>query len=102
MTSKFTPNKSFNTTHLNIKSAIDFAKNFHQILAIVQRDFHKAFIVVSHCILLQTALQLGILSLLKWIQIFVSDLTFKVNLNSYPKWLINLIPVKKDIRRMPS
>ena len=76
---------------LNIKSAINFAENFHQPLAIVQIDFYKAFDLVSHQFLLQTASQLGIpSSLLKWIRIFLSNLTSKINLNGY---LSNFIPL---------
>ena len=74
--------QSAKSSHLNIKSAIDFAENLHQPLAIVQIDFYKAFNSV------QTA------SLLKWIQIFLSNLTTKINLNVY---LFNSIPVKKGI-----
>ena len=47
--------------------------------------------------LLQTAYQLGIpSSLLKWIRIFLSNLTSKINLNGY---LSNSIPVKRGIRQ---
>ena len=73
------PKRQIFNNHLNIKSAIDFAENFHQPLAIVQIDFYKAFDSVFHQFLLQTASQLGIpSSLLKWIRIFLSNLTSKI------------------------
>ena len=91
------PKRQIFNNHLNIKSAIDFAENFHQPLAIVQIDFYKAFDSIFHQFLLQTASQLGIpSSLLKWIRIFLSNLTSKINLNGY---LSNSIPVKRGIRQ---
>ena len=90
------PKRQIFNNHLNNKSAIDFAKNFHQPLAIVQIDFYKTFDSVFHQFLLQTASQLGIpSSLLKWIQIFLSNLSSKLNLNGY---LSNSIPAKRGIR----
>ena len=78
------------------EAPIDFAENFHQPLAIVQIDFYKGFDSVSHQ-LLQIAFQLGIpSSLLKWIRIFLSNLTSKINLNGY---LSNSVPVKRGIRQ---
>ena len=63
----------------------------------MQINFYKAFDSVFHQFLLQTASQLGISSSLpKWIQIFLSNLTSKINLNGY---LSNSIPVKKGIRQ---
>ena len=91
------PKRQIFNNHLNIKSAIDFAENFHQPSAIAQIDFYKAFDSVSHQFLLHTASQLEISSsLLKWIRIFLLNLTSKINLNGY---LSNSIPVKRGIRQ---
>ena len=91
------PKRQIFNHHLNIKSTVDFAENFHQPLTIVQIDFYKAFDSVSHQFLLQTASRLGIpSSLLKWKRIFLSNIKSKINLNGY---FSNFIPVKKGIRQ---
>ena len=78
------PNRQIFNNHLNIKSAIDFTTDFPQPLAIIQIDFYKAFDSISHNFLLQTSEKLGIPPpLLKWIRIFLSNLTAKINLNGY-------------------
>ena len=70
-------------SHLNILSAINYSKDFQQPLAIVQFDLYKAFDSISHTFLLKTASKLGIPDfLLTWIQIFLSHLSVKLNLNA--------------------
>ena len=91
------PKRQIFNNHLNIKSAIDFANDFSQPLAIIQIDFYKAFDSISHTFLLQTAQKLGIPpSLLKWIQVFLTNLTAKLNLNGC---LSHSIPVTRGIRQ---
>ena len=91
------PTRQIFNNHLNVKSAIDFAKDFSQPLAIIQIDFYKAFDSISHAFILQTASKLGIPSfLLKWIRIFLNNLTAKINFNGI---LSDSIPVKRGIRQ---
>ena len=91
------PNRQIFNNHLNILSAINYSKDFQQPLAIVQFDFYKAFDSISHTFLLKTASKLGIPdSLLTWIQIFLSNLSAKLNLNGY---LSDSISVKRGIRQ---
>ena len=78
------PDLQIFNNHLNIKTALDFARNFSQPLAIIQIDFYKAFDSISHRFILETASKLGIpSSLLRWIRILLSNLTAKINLNGY-------------------
>ena len=91
------PDRQIFNNHLNIKTALDFAKNFSQPLAIIQIDFYKAFDSISHRFILETAYKLGIpSSLLRWIRILLSNLTAKINLNGY---LSDAISVKCGIRQ---
>ena len=91
------PNRQMFNNHLNILSAINFTNDFVQPLAILQIDFYKAFDTISHKFILFTASKLGIpVTLLNWIQIFLSDLTAQLNLNGY---LSDPISVKCGIRQ---
>ena len=91
------PNRQIFNNHLNILSAINYSKDLNQPLAIVQIDFYKAFDSISHEYILPTASKLGIPDiLLKWIQIFLNNLSAQLNLNGS---LSDLIPVKCGIRQ---
>ena len=91
------PNRQIFNNHLNILSVINYSKDLNQLLAIVQIDFYKAFDSISHEYILSTASKLGIPdSLLKWIQIFLYNLSARLNLNGS---LSDLIPVKCGIRQ---
>ena len=83
--------------HLNILSAIHYTNDFLQPLAILQIDFFKAFDSISHEFILSTVTKLEIpASLLNWIQIFLSNLSAKLNLNGS---LSDSIPVNCRIRQ---
>ena len=91
------PNRQIFNNHLNILSAINYSKDFQQLLAIVQFNFYKAFDSISHTFLLKTASKLRIPdSLLTRIQIFFSHLSAKLNLNCY---FSDFISVQRGIRQ---
>ena len=78
-------------------STIYYTNDFLQSLVILQINFYKAFDSISHEFILSTASKLGILaSLLNWIQIFLSNLSAKLNLNGS---LSDSIPFKCGIRQ---
>ena len=91
------PNRQIFNNHLNILSAINYTNDFLQPLAILEIDFYKAFDTISHKFILSTASKIGIpVTLLNWIQIFLSDLTARLNLNGY---LSDPISIKCGIRQ---
>ena len=91
------PNRQIYNNHLNILSAINYSKDLNQPLAILQIDFYKAFDTISHEYIISTASKLGIPdTLLKWIKIFLYNLTAQLNLNGS---LSDLIPIKCGIRQ---
>ena len=91
------PNRQIFKNHLNILSAVNYLKDLNQPLAILQIDFYKAFDSISHEYILSTASKLGISdTLLKWIKIFLYNLTSQLNLIGS---LSDFIPVKCGIRQ---
>ena len=91
------PNRQIYNNHLNILSAINYSKDLNQPLAILQIDFYKAFNTISHEYIISTASKLGIPdTLLKWIKIFLYNLTAQLNLNGS---LSDLIPIRCGIRQ---
>ena len=91
------PNRQIFNNHLNILSAINYTNDFPHPLAILQIDFYKAFDTISHKFILSTASKIGIpVTLLNWIQILLSDLTARLNLNGY---LSDPISIKCGIRQ---
>ena len=90
-------NRQIFNNHLNTLSAINFTNDFIQPLAVLQIDFYKASDTISHEFIVFTASKLEIpVTLLNWIQIFLSDLTVQLNLNGY---LSDPISVKCGIRQ---
>lgn len=91
------PKRQIFNCHLNIKTAIEYATETHQSLAILQIDFYKAFDSISHTFLLHTATSLGIPpSLIKWIKICLTNLSSKIILNNAQS---EKIPIQRGIRQ---